>query len=404
MARKKNRLIRVLCELYARIPESIRCKKNVKVLTGGLKKIPMIWGEKDIKLKNTIYQNEEEIWRNLNNIIEEIYKHNHTEDEIKSKEAIKDIVCTENMLDDLRDIITCLYTKKIGKTESKKIIEVLNNTIARMRNEDKKSLFLKLPRSNGMLAEIQDSEANLLYLFDKICRRNNIDYMISYGTLLGSARHSGWVPWDDDVDLLMFDGEIEKLKRILDNNSDIELKKIIIRGDHPIFKPSKYYWVKFKGSTVPTYLDIFPIMYVDKTFNLDKCYYNYLSDVSNNINTNKDTVTTAEYLDEIESTYDYFRDSIRDVIPGKQKIILLVDMVGRLILFDNCDMMPLRDYDFEEFKVKGPQDANSVLKKWFGEYYRLPNEINTRRHSIFNDTDIVKIRHINNMYDRHRDK
>ena len=38
---------------------------------------------------------------------------------------------------------------------------------------------------------------------DKVCRENNIDYSICWGTMIGAIRHHGFVPWDDDIDLMM---------------------------------------------------------------------------------------------------------------------------------------------------------------------------------------------------------
>lgn len=53
------------------------------------------------------------------------------------------------------------------------------------------------------LQEIKSVELEILSMFDEFCKKNSIKYFISNGTLLGAVKYKGFIPWDDDVDLLV---------------------------------------------------------------------------------------------------------------------------------------------------------------------------------------------------------
>lgn len=64
--------------------------------------------------------------------------------------------------------------------------------------------------SNDELRLMQLNELELLVEVDRICRKNNIKYSLDGGTLLGAIRHKGFIPWDDDADVVFTRKEYEK--------------------------------------------------------------------------------------------------------------------------------------------------------------------------------------------------
>lgn len=60
---------------------------------------------------------------------------------------------------------------------------------------------------------------NILNIIDEFCRENNLSYYLSGGTLIGAIRHKGFIPWDDDIDLVLFRDDFEKLRLILKNQT-----------------------------------------------------------------------------------------------------------------------------------------------------------------------------------------
>ena len=61
-----------------------------------------------------------------------------------------------------------------------------------------------------LLRRIQALLLKMLKDFDDTCRRLDIPYSVYGGTMIGAIRHQGFIPWDDDVDVLMTRANYER--------------------------------------------------------------------------------------------------------------------------------------------------------------------------------------------------
>ena len=64
------------------------------------------------------------------------------------------------------------------------------------------------------LKEKQDASLEVLLYLHKFCEEHSITYYLAYGTLIGAVRHHGFIPWDDDVDVLVPRPDYELLLNI----------------------------------------------------------------------------------------------------------------------------------------------------------------------------------------------
>lgn len=76
------------------------------------------------------------------------------------------------------------------------------------------------------LKEYQDILYEILCVVDDICRKNRIPYMLYGGTMLGAVRHKDFIPWDDDVDILIWWKDYKRFRSRLKEELPPHLKLV----------------------------------------------------------------------------------------------------------------------------------------------------------------------------------
>ena len=73
------------------------------------------------------------------------------------------------------------------------------------------------------LQELKDIELKILMDFKSFCEANQINYFLGYGTLLGAIRYKGFIPWDDDVDVLLPRKDYDRFIELYQDHGNFKL-------------------------------------------------------------------------------------------------------------------------------------------------------------------------------------
>lgn len=80
---------------------------------------------------------------------------------------------------------------------------------------DQQALRQRFNPDGSLLRQQQLRMLEILLEVDRICKKHHIQYWLSSGTLIGAARHKGFIPWDDDLDIEMLWPDYQRLMKVL---------------------------------------------------------------------------------------------------------------------------------------------------------------------------------------------
>lgn len=291
-------------------------------------------------------------------------------------------IATISNYSETRNLITILGFKiKIAKREIAK--ERQENVFYQYKKD--KIDITKVPPAQGLLRDIQLANLALLKELAYVCEKNNFKYILDAGTLLGAVRHSRFIPWDDDIDILMFREDYEKIVSAFKNttrNSDIYAEY------HRDKDTNSQYFIKIKHKKCPFLgVDIFPLDSYGKHLSLKeqlkatnkicKILKHLKKEINPNIS-NKETKTILTKTMKEKILLSSTNEN-GDFVYG-------VDFAHKLKnwFLDRDIVLPLRKIMFEDSEYTTVNKPKEFLKNIYGDYMKYPKKMKILHYSYKN--------------------
>lgn len=229
--------------------------------------------------------------------------------------------------------------------------------------------------------DIKRVQARLLEMgvaITQILEKHDISYQIAFGTLLGAVRHGGFIPWDDDFDLFLFDDRYDTAIEILRN----ELPGDMFVEDEKS-EPNYFHgWAHVKDMNSEVYCEQFPQdnLYVHKGLCVD-LYRIKRMDVKEfsdfRVKAGMEYINRRKRHNLITEKEYYERQKIFEQRKEHDSLAFVQD--GEILAYPSGkgfqiigDVFPLKKYKFENYYFLGPINYENILRRQYGDYMKLP--------------------------------
>ena len=261
------------------------------------------------------------------------------------------------------------------------------------------------------LEQLKELEVELLAAVDEICQKENLRYSLGGGTLLGAVRHKGFIPWDDDIDIMMPRPDYDAfIKYCLSHDVPFAIKswetdKTYVNLAAQIFNPKT---ILEEDNTpdetmkIGVFIDIFPIDGLGNNLKQAKKAFN-------STKFKRELLVAAQWKKFLKSkTHPWYYEPIRFAFfllgrcVNKQKLFKSILSVYSKINFNSVqyagavggsyrekEILPKTlwtkyiDLPFEGRSFKAIADYDTYMSSIYGDYMKLPPEEKQVSHHTF---------------------
>jgi lipopolysaccharide cholinephosphotransferase len=249
----------------------------------------------------------------------------------------------------------------------------------------------------SVLRKAQLRMTEMLVFLDKVCTKYNLRYWLDSGTLLGAARHGGFIPWDDDTDVCMPMEDLHKLRKIMieEHLSDefvlqtYESDRNYLRIEWCTLRDLKSEYIqnsrfhkglKYRGLQV----DIFPMeMGVRPKFKrITKRFQNMFVDtfvfnekIPYRLGVNLAKISMffeAQIMIPVFRLFNY-------KTANYYSFSYSIGFISRRYL---KNIYPVRKIKFEEYMLNAPRNIDAYLADLYGDWRKLPKPDQIQTHHV----------------------
>lgn len=239
-----------------------------------------------------------------------------------------------------------------------------------------------------VLLELQKKEKEMLAEVSKILDNAGIKYFVACGTCLGTIRHKGFIPWDDDVDIYIFGTDYERAKSLFVNHQKLEWHDNETHSEYPFTFPK----IIAKGTVLieegkndisyreGVYIDVFPLMETPKSsiclfLNEKIRYFRYaiirLTYTDFKSKPRKILRSIAKKFFNPQKLQKKTFDSYKKSRKG-DKILIDSGVFGVQARLYKEDFKDSLSYPFEDLFVSVPKNYQHYLTNYYGDYMQMP--------------------------------
>ena len=251
-----------------------------------------------------------------------------------------------------------------------------------MSEIDQKALRERFNPDGSELRRQQMRMLDILKEVDAICRKHDIKYWLSSGTLIGAKRHKGFIPWDDDLDIEMLLPDYKKLMKILpqelpewlalqnqDTDSNYFYFYAKVRDRHSYLSETNHYDRFWKERGI--YIDIFPLYKQPLWIHmLSEKAQGHVYKIMNRMGNDSKGMWKVRLITQFNR---YIIHPILKLICRFSNANITYGLgIPYHKPFHKEDLFPLTEAEFESIMFPVPKDTDNVLKRLYGDYMKLP--------------------------------